>query len=143
MKARSRPTPRPYSLQTCVRRAGPFEADAIRRSTGGNRCILQQDTGDNRLYLVSADISPAVSDSVPISKQSSRFSLRLFDAHELKPQFPRRDDGQIPDSPKVEQFLVAGDEHVGFPGNGAGEDGNVACRINRIRVTFPSNAQRI
>jgi len=119
--------------------------DRTRRSTGGDPCALQQDTGESQFHLVSADISPAVIDSDPISKQSSRFSLRLFDAHELKPQFPRRDDGQIPDSPKVEQFLVAGDEYVGFPGNGAGEDGNVACvpdRDRRIPAWFDDPAFR-
>jgi hypothetical protein len=49
--------------------------------------------------------------------------LRLFDSHELMPQLTGRHDGKIPDPPKVEQLPVAGHEHIGFPGQGAREDG--------------------
>ena len=32
------------------------------------------------------------------------------------PQFPRRNDGEVFNFSKIEQFLVAGHEHIGFPG---------------------------
>src|SRR5712691_5036972 len=51
--------------------------------------------------------------------------LPRLEARKLIPQFPRRNDGEVFNFPKVEQFFVASHEHIRFPGNGASEDRDI------------------
>jgi len=51
----------------CRQRPGPFEADSSCRLTGGDPYEFHRDIGESRFPLASADISPAVIDSDPIS----------------------------------------------------------------------------
>ena len=52
-------------------------------------------------------------------------------ARESKPILPRRDDGKVVDLPQVEQRLVAGNEDIGFRGNGTGKDRNIVGVLDR------------
>lgn len=68
-----------------------------------------------------------------IRKVRLELSLVLvrFQAHKLIPQFPRRNDGEVFSFSKIEQFLVAGHEDIGFPGNGAREDADIVGVFDR------------
>lgn len=78
----------------------------------------------------------------PLSKLAPPRFPRFRSAHELNPKFTRRDDRQIPDSPKLEQFLIARDEYVGSSADGASKNGNIGSVPNLNGWIFPGFDQR-